>query len=202
MLMRENSVDFCYSDDDDANDGISHSTDGSHHVERKIGDVKNAALFSAGDTDTFSTHAFVPPTVFQKSTNEMLADAGRARRVLACSDDVDNSSSRVEHQRADNAADKYTYGLDGSGDYFSLSDNDEDQHHLVMERILADQGEAEGILTRHREGLSESEPTPRAWLHTTPIPPPFVSPVRAQQLEDAMNSAIEHVERTLIEFEQ
>ena len=81
--------------------------------------------------------------------------------------------------------------------YLDLVEGDKSERQRIMEGILADQSKAERILTRHCGDVVEREPTPRAWLDTTPTPPTFVSPVRDQQMEETVNSVIDQMERSL-----
>ena len=205
MPMRDQSMDFCYSDDDDDNnnDDDKHSLDTSNDVLKSNNNVNNTFFSPVGKMDAFSSHKLSPANADNILAHaDIRVEAGRPHQVLACSDDADASPAGFGELRETATPDKVgslrVPGLDGAPIDFN---DDEEQHRLLMERILADQGEAAGILTRHRDGLAENEPTPRAWLNATPTPPPFVSPVRAQQMEDAMNSAIADVERTLIDFE-
>lgn len=205
MLMREKSVDFCYSEDEEDDD--DHSTVDNRTVSGGT-NLHDTMFFSpVGKPNVFSPHSFSPANTAEKKKSEKIGlESRRELQVLACGDDESDISITCVEQPKE-AATPGKYGslhipaLDRDGVYLGLGD-DEERHRLMMEGILADQDEADGILTRHRGDLVETEPTPRSWLDATPTPPSFVSPVRAQQLEDAMNSAIDQVERTLFDFEQ
>ena len=206
--MRTQSVEFCYSDDENDDEKDNHSVDSNSNLVTSNNQVQNDTFFSPiGKIDAFLLPSFPTANAAEKPTYaDISSKAARARQVHACGDDPENSPPRLDESREADTPDQYGSlripALDRGGESLDLSNEEEERHRVLMERILADQGEAEDILTRHCEDLAESEPTPRAWLHTIPTPPSFVSPVRAQQLEDAMNTAIEQVEKTLIDFEE
>lgn len=200
MLMREKSVDFCYSEDDDDQSNCDNQTvSGGNNFHDTL-------FFSpVGKQDELFPQSLSPASTTEKKKRENIGfESTRARQVLACGDESDISLPCAEELKEAAKSGRYGSlhipGVDRDDVYLDLSEGDKSERQRMMEGILADQSEAERILTRHRGEVVEREPTPRAWLDTTPMPPPFVSPVRAQQMEDTMNSAIDQMERSLVDF--